>query len=82
MILRFPRAKHGLCHYNIWGDPSVIRYSSKTAEQNFMKLSGIVHYMVLYTASPILSFIRMILGFPTTKDRLCRMRGYQPLIFF
>ena len=28
------------------GDPSLIRYSSKSAEQNFMKLSGIVHYMM------------------------------------
>ena len=27
---------------------SLIRYSSKTAEQNFMKLSGIVHYMMPY----------------------------------
>ena len=30
---------------------SLIRYSSKTAEQNFMKLSGIVHYMVPYCTS-------------------------------
>ena len=28
--------------------PSLIRYSSKTAEQNFVKLSGIVHYMMPY----------------------------------
>ena len=27
---------------------SLIRYSSKTAEQNFMKLSGIVYYMMPY----------------------------------
>ena len=27
---------------------SLIRYSSKTAEQNFMKLTGIVHYMMPY----------------------------------
>ena len=31
--------------------PSLIRYSSKTAEQNFMKLSGIVHYMMPYCTS-------------------------------
>ena len=30
---------------------SLIRYSSKTAEQNFMKLSGIVHYMIPYCTS-------------------------------
>ena len=53
MILGFPRAKQGLCHYDIWGGgaPSLIRYSSKTAEQNFMKLSGIVHYMMPYCTS-------------------------------
>ena len=33
------------------GDPSLSRYSSKTAEQNFMKLSGIVHYMMPYCTS-------------------------------
>ena len=94
MVLGFPRAKQGLCHYDIWGGdpplirsppktadpnqnpffqaedgirdversrglgdvykrqgPSLIRYSSKTAEQNFMKLSGIVHYMMPYCTS-------------------------------
>ena len=30
---------------------SLIRYSSRTAEQNFMKLSGIVHYMMPYCTS-------------------------------
>ena len=30
---------------------SLIRYFSKTAEQNFMKLSGIVHYMMPYCTS-------------------------------
>ena len=30
---------------------SLIRYSSKTTEQNFMKLSGIVHYMMPYCTS-------------------------------
>ena len=56
MILGFPRAKQGLCHYDVrGGGPSLIRYSSKTAEQNFMKLSGIVHYMMPYTAPPILN---------------------------
>ena len=30
---------------------SLIRYSSKTAEHNFMKLSGIVHYMMPYCTS-------------------------------
>ena len=30
---------------------SLIRYPSKTAEQNFMKLSGIVHYLMPYCTS-------------------------------
>ena len=30
---------------------SLILYYSKTAEQNFMKLSGIVHYMMQYCTS-------------------------------
>ena len=30
---------------------SLIGYSSKTAGQNFMKLSGIVHYMMSYCTS-------------------------------
>ena len=58
MILGFPRAKQGLCHYDIGGgDPSLIRYSSKTAEQNFMKLSGIVHYMMPYCTSYFQFFV-------------------------
>ena len=52
MILGFPRAKQGLFHYDIWrGDPSLIRYSCKTDEQNFMKLSGIVQHMMPYCTS-------------------------------
>ena len=31
--------------------PSLIRYSSKTAEQNFIKLLGIIHYMMPYGTS-------------------------------
>ena len=51
-ILGCPRAKQGFCHYDIWGGgPSLIRYSSKTAEQNFTKLLGIVHYMMPYCTS-------------------------------
>ena len=69
MILGFPRAKQGLCHYDIWGgDPSLIRYSSKTAEQNFMKLSGIVHYMI-HTAPPILSFYSNDFGVSQSRTR-------------
>ena len=38
-------------HSSVSPSPSLIRYSSKTAEQNFMKLSGIVHYMMPYCTS-------------------------------
>ena len=65
MILGFPRAKQGLCHYDIWGgDPSLIRYSSKTSEQNFMKFSGIVHYMMPYCTSYFKFLSACFLGVP------------------
>ena len=65
MILGFPRAKQGLCHYDIWGGgPSLIRYSSKTAEQNFMKLSGIVHYIMPYCTSYFKFLFEWFWGFP------------------
>ena len=71
MLLGCPRAKHGLCHYDIMGggDPSLIRYSSKTAEQNFMKLSGIVHYMMLYCTFHLKFLFEWFWGFPEqSKD--------------
>ena len=43
---------------------SLIRYSSKTAEQNFMKLSGIVHYMMPYCTSYYKIFSAWFWGFP------------------
>ena len=46
------------------GDPSLIRYSSKTAEQNFMKLSGIVHYMMPYYTSYFKFLFEWFWGFP------------------
>ena len=46
------------------GGPSLIRYSSKTAEQNFMKISGIVHYMMPYCTSYFKFLIEWIWGFP------------------
>ena len=65
MILGFPRAKQGLCHYK----QSLIRYFSKTAEQNFMKLSGIVHYMVPYCISYFKFFFELFgVSYNKTKD--------------
>ena len=46
------------------GAPSLIRYSSKTAEQNFMKLSGIVHYMMPYCTSYFKFLSAWFMGFP------------------
>ena len=43
---------------------SLIRYSSKTAEQNFMKLSGIVHYMMPYCTSYFKFLSAWFWGFP------------------
>ena len=43
---------------------SLIRYSSKTAEQNFMKLSGIVHYMMPYCTSYLKFLSSWFWGFP------------------
>ena len=47
--------------------PSLIRYSAKTAEQNFRNCS--IHDAILHLLFQI--FIRMILGFPRTKQGLC-----------
>ena len=47
---------------------SLIRYSSKTAEQNFMKLSGIVHYMMPYCTF-YLSFYLNDFGVSQSKTR-------------
>ena len=79
MVLGFPRAKQGLCHYDIrgWGDPSLIRYSSKTAEQNFMKLSGIVHYTMPYSTSYFKFIFEWFWGFPEQNIWLCHTKhGY------
>ena len=43
---------------------SLIRYSSKTAEQNFMKLSGIVHNMMSYCTSYFKFLSAWFWGFP------------------
>ena len=43
---------------------SLIHYSSKTAEQNFMKLSGIVHYMMPYCTSYFKFLSEWFWGFP------------------
>ena len=43
---------------------SLIRYSSKTAEQIFMKFSGIVHYMMPYCTSYFKFLFEWFSGFP------------------
>ena len=43
---------------------SLIRHSTKTAEQNFMKLSGIVHYMMPYCTSYFKILFQWFSGFP------------------
>ena len=53
---------------------SLIRYSFKTAEQNFMKLSGIVHYMMPYCTSYFKFLFKWFLGFPRAKQGLCHTK--------
>ena len=58
------------------GDPSVIRYSSKTGEQNSMKLSGIAHYMMPYCAFYFKILSAWFWGFPEqNKDFAIRTYG-------
>ena len=49
---------------------SLIRYSTKTAEQNFMKLSEIVHYMMPYCTSYFKFLLEWFLGFPEQNKDL------------
>ena len=44
--------------------PSLIRYSSKTAEQNFRKFSGIVHYLISHCTSNFEFLSAWFWGFP------------------
>ena len=43
---------------------SLIRYSCETAEQNFMKLSGSVHYMMPYWTNYTKILLEWFWGFP------------------
>ena len=51
-------------HPSVRPSQSLICYSSKTAEQNFMKLSGIVHYMMPYYTSYFKFLFEWFWGFP------------------
>ena len=55
---------HPFVRSSVRPSQSLIRYSSKTAEQNFMKLSGIVHYMMPYCPSYFNIFFEWFWGFP------------------
>ena len=62
--------------------PSLIRYSSKTAEQNFMKLSGIVHYMMPYCTSYFKFLSAWLWGFPEqNKDFAIQNMGERGVSF-
>ena len=61
---------------------SLIRYSSKTAEQNFMKLSGIVHYIMLYSTSYFKILFEWFWGFPEqNKDFAVQNMGERGVSF-
>ena len=84
MILGIPIAKQGLCHYDKWGggDPSLIRNSTKTAVQNFMKLSGIVHYMMPYCTSYFKFLFEWFWAFPEqNKDFAIQNMGERGVSF-
>ena len=51
-------------HLSVPLSQSLIRCSSKTAEQNFMKLSGIVHYMMPYCTYYFKFLFEWFWGFP------------------
>ena len=54
---------HSFVRLSVRPYQSLIRYSSKTAEQNFMKLSGIVHYMMSYCTSYFKFLLEWFWGF-------------------
>ena len=61
----FPEQNKDFAITTYWGgDLSLIRYSSKTAEQNFMKLSGIVNYMMPYCTFYFKFLFEWFWGFP------------------
>ena len=61
---------------------SLIRYSSKTAEQNFMKLSGIVHYIMPYSTSYFKILFEWFWGFPEqNKDFAVQNMGERGVSF-
>ena len=66
MILGFPRAKQGLCHYDIWGggDPSPLRPLNRIS-WNFQELFT----TWCHTAPPILSLYSNDFGVSQSKTR-------------
>ena len=63
-------------------NPSLIRHSSKTAEQNFMKLSGIAHYMMPYCTSYFKFLFEWFWGFPEqNKDLAIQNMGERAVSF-
>ena len=61
---------------------SLIRYSSKTAEQNFMKLSGIVYYIMPYCTSYLKFLSAWFWGVPEqNKDFAIQNRGKRGVSF-
>ena len=62
---------------------SLIRYSCETAEQNFMKLSGIVHYMMPYWTSYSQILLEWFWGFPEqNKNFAIQNMGERWVSFF
>ena len=69
-------------HSSVRPSPSLIRYYSKTAEQNSMKLSGIVHYMMPYCTSYFKFLFEWFWGFPEqNKDFAIQNMGERGVSF-
>ena len=64
------------------GDPSLIRDSSKTAEQNFMKLSGTVHYMMPYCTYYFKILFEWFWGFPEQNKDFAIQNMGEPGVSF
>ena len=92
LLLYPPQTKFGGVYSDPYVRPSVrssvrpskslIRYSSKTTEQNFMKLSGIVHYMMPYCTSYFKFLFEWFGGFPEqNKDFAIQNMGERGVSF-
>ena len=73
VLFLYPPSVRSFVRLSVRPSQSLIRYSSKTAEQNFMKISGIVHYMMPYCTS-YFTFYPHDFGVSQSKTRTLPLR--------